>query len=230
MNTNKIVYAIDKLLPSSDCYTTLRKEFKKYKGLLHSIKLNSMIYTTDIDELCLLSTVYDVPLFFDLKLYDTPITVYNTIANMPPEVKYITVTFASHNHYSIEAAAKASYDFNKEIFIVSVLTSSITTKSYIKNYNIYLANNVVELNKKYESKLGMVVPADYVKGVKAIDSSIITLTPGLAVNKDQLKDYKKQYSVGLVEEVKSSGGDLFVLGRNMLEPKELIKLNEELND
>jgi len=222
--SNKIVYAID----SNKSYDELENVFKKYSGLLHSIKLNSLIYTFRINQLVILSVNYNIPLFFDLKLYDTPKTVYNTIANLPPAVKYVTVTFANHNHYSIEAAAKASYDFNKEIFVVSVLTSSITTENFIKNYNIYLANNVVELNEKHNSKMGMVVPTKYITLVKDISNDITTLTPGLAVNKEQLKNYIKQYSIGLVEEAKAAGGDLFVLGRNMISPKELFKLNEEL--
>ena len=223
---NNIVYALDK----TQNYDDLKNTFKKYKGLLHSIKVHSVYHQAGSDNLCVLSDRYKVPLFYDLKIYDTPNTTYETIKNLPKQVKYITVTYAYSNEDSIKAAKEAAVDYNKNIFIVSALTSSkiyYGTRIEIYSSTCKVVNN---LNKIYELKpMGVVVPCDFIQITKKY-YDLTTLTPGLTTQTCST-DYTNQIYTGSILEAKISGGDVFVLGRNMPETvSELITLQEELRN
>ncbi len=222
-NKKHIVYALDQV----DNYIDLEKIFYKYENVLHSIKFNSVYHQVGSNNLVLLSQRYQIPLFYDLKIYDTPNTVYSTIQHLPKEVKYVTVTYAHNNRASLEAARQAAIDFDKKLFVVSVLTSTNTTIKYLEETYHSMCQEVSDLNLDWSNKLGVVIPTSYITIAK--DYNITTLTPGLVVEENQQAGYKNQVSVGTLQEAYELGGDLFVLGRNMPTSKEdVIKLEDTL--
>ncbi len=223
MGPTKLVYALDKDVTLKE----LEEIFFKCKGRVHSIKFNSMYHSLGNQVLTTLSRTYDIPLFYDLKLYDTPNTVYDTIKRLPKEVKYVTVAHANNNSTSLDYAAKASLETGKQLFVVSTLTSSDASPQYFRQNCLDTSIIVEELNQEYGINMGMVVPIAFIKFVKK--RRITTLTPGLVVDENQLSVYRNQRQIGSLADAVKTGGDLFVLGRYFPSDTATIdKLNTEI--
>ena len=221
MSTTRISRALDGEYSDSE----LEKLFMASEYKVHSIKVNSLYHSVGNKRLVELSTKYNVPLFYDLKLYDTPNTVYDTIHKLPKEVKYLTVTHAHYNHASLRAAAKAAKDVSIKLFVVSVLTSADISSTYLEAEYCSMCSFVEILNNKYEDDIGVVIPTKYIHIAKRF--SLTTLTPGLVIDTKQLSSYINQVSTGTISAAINKGGDIFVLGRNFPKNKEeLDYLNE----
>jgi len=221
----RIVKALDTCQSSQD----LEHNFKICSERVHSIKINSLAHRFSYTTLKTLSYDYKVPLFLDLKLYDTPETIKHYIRELSDIADYLTITYAINNETSLAMAFKEAKEHNIKLFIVSMLSSSEITNKDLMDY-IYkeLCAVVIQFNQMYATEYGVVVPKNYIALAKYL--GLETLTPGLMIDGIQAANYKNQVHIGTVEEAFQLGGDLFVLGRNFpTNVSDLDKLNNFLN-
>lgn len=179
---------------------------------IHSIKVNSIYHRFGNDILVSLSNKYNIPLFYDLKIYDTPLTVEKTLLNIPKEVSYVTITYAHDNLTSLSKAFQIAKETGLFLFVVSALTSTNASKAVLEDIYKDMCNIISTLNSLYKVSMGIVIPADYIELAK--NSELTTLTPGLVINDLQRKSYSDQTIVASLKDASAKGGDLFVLGRN----------------
>jgi orotidine-5'-phosphate decarboxylase len=207
----------------------LEYNFKICSGRVHSIKINSLAHRFSYSTLKMLSYDYKVPLFLDLKLYDTPETIKHYIRELSDIADYLTITYANNNETSLAMAFKEAKEYEIKLFIVSMLSSAeFIEKDIIIAIYRDMCKMVAKLNQEYATENGVVIPKNYIGLAKYFD--LKTLTPGLMLDNIQVVNYKNQVHIGTVEEAFQLGGDLFVLGRNFpTNISDLDKLNKFLN-
>jgi len=209
---NRIIYAIDDIQLSVDDIITQCLTFKKY---LYAIKFHILYHSLGISNLIHISNRTGIPLFLDLKLYDTPETVIHTIYTFPDEVKFLTITSANNNVSSITAAASAARVKNIQLFVVGKLTSA-------DQYDLRAFYDIIKIVN--DNKLGLVCSGQLLSIAKAYD--IPTITPGVALPfflKHNSYNDQKQKSTDLIDLINQ--GTYPVLGRSMpTNPKQFEEL------
>ncbi len=207
---NNIVLAIDRKMHP--------KEFidkgVEYENKIHSIKINSL-YHFLLNNYCNVFNEYrketSLPLFADLKLFDTPQTVANTIRCMPKAIKYITVVYDGYNDDTLLAAVNAAKERNIFVFFVWRLTSSVApilTQELKYDFGrwCYAINYIL---KEYKDSIGIVTPYYLLDVVKQHDFKH-TLTPGVYVGEPN----EGQSATISIDELEKHDPDLIVLGRS----------------
>lgn len=159
-------------------------------------------------------------IFLDLKLYDIPNTMVdsiNEIANL--NVDIVTI-HASSGKSALSQVVNAAKKHKKPPLIFSV--SALTSFNNIEFEEIYKDNikKAVEKFAKLSSECGVdgiVCSCDEGKTIKDNFSNLLTLTPGIRPSKDEIEgiydnvdDQNRVSSIAIVKESKS---DFIVIGR-----------------
>jgi orotidine-5'-phosphate decarboxylase len=186
----------------------------RYGDKIHSIKINSLYHfllSNHNNALDYYNANTDVPLFADLKIYDTPNTVANTIHNLHSAIKYCTVVY-NDNLESIIAASEAASVKGIMLFIVWKLTSSLPSKpTYsLRNEFIDWCFELVGATNRYNT--GVVSPYYMLPYVKQFRFKH-TLTPGVYIDEPN----KGQSATISLDALSAYVPDLIVLGRSFRE-------------
>lgn len=157
------------------------------------------------------------PVFADLKLHDIPHTVRSAATAMAAQgVRWLTA-HASGGRQMIEAAVEglqigSSHDVG--VLGVTVLTSMDDTDLAKVGVSTEVSDQVGRLSEVSSSAgaEGVICSPNEVTVVKAVDSRLLAVTPGIRTAVDELDDQKR---INTPTEAIRLGADLLVIGRSI---------------
>ena len=157
------------------------------------------------------------PVFADLKLHDIPNTVRSAATAMAAQGARWVTAHASGGRQMIEAAVEglqigSSHDVG--VLGVTVLTSMDDTDLAKVGVSTEVSDQVGRLSEVSSSAgaEGVICSPNEVTVVKAVDSRLLTVTPGIRTAVDELDDQKR---INTPTEAIRLGADLLVIGRSI---------------
>ena len=157
------------------------------------------------------------PVFADLKLHDIPNTVRSAATAMAAQGARWVTAHASGGRQMIEAAVEglqigSSHDVG--VLGVTVLTSMDDTDLAKVGVSTEVSDQVGRLSEVSSSAgaEGVICSPNEVTVVKAVDSRLLAVTPGIRTAVDELDDQKR---INTPTEAIRLGADLLVIGRSI---------------
>ena len=212
--------------------TTNRKNIKvvkKLHKLVYGFKVGyRSFYNKDADKLIAEIKRKKSKLFLDLKLHDIP----NTVSSAIESLKYINPDFLtlhiSGGEDMLKSALKNIKNFNLKTKILGVtLLTSLDDKDSEK---IYGEKNTDKLIKKLaliasKTKIaGLICSGQDLKSLKGF-KKLLKITPGVKLL-DRKDDQKR---VSFVHDALDNGANFVVIGRELINAKDPMKLLNEYN-
>ena len=157
------------------------------------------------------------PVFADLKLHDIPNTVRSAATAIAAQGARWVTAHASGGRQMIEAAVEglqigSSHDVG--VLGVTVLTSMDHTDLATVGVSTGVSDQVSRLSEVSSSAgaEGVICSPNEVSVVRAVDSRLLAVTPGIRTGVDELDDQKR---INTPTEAIRLGADLLVIGRSI---------------
>lgn len=220
----KLCVALD--MDSKRDNLALLESLKEYKDLYVKVGLRSFIR----DGYLLLDEIYkiaDFKIFLDLKLYDIPNTICDSIDEIIKlGIDMVTIHASSGREAMSSIATKLSKVKNPPIVLAVTALTSFDDSSFSEVYNDNLESCVLKFAKlSHECGIdGVVCSCLESKLIKAnIGDEFLTLTPGIRPFGESVGDQKR---VANIKEAFDSKSDFIVVGRPIYKaqnPKEAVE-------
>ena len=223
MNKNPIFCAID--TSDIEIATNLISKLKPHIG---GIKLGLEFFTSCGISGCHTMKEFGLPLFIDLKLYDIPNTVVSALRGIFALEPEYTTLHISGGEEMLKIALKNIKKFNlkTKVLGVTLLTSLDGTDSK----KIYGEKDTDKLIKKLaliasKAKIaGLICSGQDLKSLKSF-KKLLKVTPGVKLL-DRKDDQKR---VSFVHDALNNGANFVVIGRELINAKDPMKLIIEYN-
>ena len=220
---NKIIIPID--LDHSSAINIA----KKLNPDLCRLKVGSQLFTSSGPKI--ISELNDLKfdIFLDLKFYDIPNTVYQSVKSALDLGVWMVNVHASGGAKMLESAKKAIESANSSTILIAVTILTSFSKENMANLGISdLDKHILNLGKlAYDCGLDGVVCAstDTQSIKKNFGKNFLTVTPGIRPAWSSLDD---QSRVSTPAEALRNGSDFLVIGRPVTGSKDPIKALERI--
>ena len=202
---------------------------KKLNPDLCRLKVGSQLFTSSGPKI--ISELNDLKfdIFLDLKFYDIPNTVYESVKSAVDLGVWMVNVHASGGAKMLESAKKAIESVNSSTILIAVTILTSFSKENMANLGISdLDKHILNLGKlAYDCGLDGVVCAstDTQSIKKNFGKNFLTVTPGIRPAWSSLDD---QSRVSTPAEALRNGSDFLVIGRPITGSKDPIKALERI--
>ena len=202
---------------------------KKLNPDLCRLKVGSQLFTSSGPKI--ISELNDLKfdIFLDLKFYDIPNTVYESVKSAVDLGVWMVNVHASGGAKMLESAKKAIESVNSSTILIAVTILTSFSKENMANLGISdLDKHILNLGKlAYDCGLDGVVCAstDTQSIKKNFGKNFLTVTPGIRPAWSSLDD---QSRVSTPVEALRNGSDFLVIGRPITGSKDPIKALERI--
>ena len=202
---------------------------KKLNPDLCRLKVGSQLFTSSGPKI--ISELNDLKfdIFLDLKFYDIPNTVYESVKSASDLGVWMVNVHASGGAKMLESAKKAIESVNSSTILIAVTILTSFSKENMANLGISdLDKHILNLGKlAYDCGLDGVVCAstDTQSIKKNFGKNFLTVTPGIRPAWSSLDD---QSRVSTPAEALRNGSDFLVIGRPITGSKDPIKALERI--
>ena len=202
---------------------------KKLNPDLCRLKVGSQLFTSSGPKI--ISELNDLKfdIFLDLKFYDIPNTVYESVKSAVDLGVWMVNVHASGGAKMLESAKKAIESANSSTILIAVTVLTSFSKENIENLGISdLDKHILNLGKlAYDCGLDGVVCAstDTQSIKKNFGKNFLAVTPGIRPAWSGLDD---QSRVSTPVEALRNGSDFLVIGRPITGSKDPIKALERI--
>jgi len=202
---------------------------KKLNPDLCRLKVGSQLFTSSGPKI--ISELNDLKfdIFLDLKFYDIPNTVYESVKSAVDLGVWMVNVHASGGAKMLESAKKAIESANSSTILIAVTILTSFSKENMANLGISdLDKHILNLGKlAYDCGLDGVVCAstDTQSIKKNFGKNFLTVTPGIRPAWSSLDD---QSRVSTPAEALRNGSDFLVIGRPITGSKDPIKALERI--
>ena len=202
---------------------------KKLNPDLCRLKVGSQLFTSSGPKI--ISELNDLKfdIFLDLKFYDIPNTVYESVKSALDLGVWMVNVHASGGAKMLESAKKAIESANSSTILIAVTILTSFSKENMANLGISdLDKHILNLGKlAYDCGLDGVVCAstDTQSIKKNFGKNFLTVTPGIRPAWSSLDD---QSRVSTPAEALRNGSDFLVIGRPITGSKDPIKALERI--
>ena len=202
---------------------------KKLNPDLCRLKVGSQLFTSSGPKI--ISELNDLKfdIFLDLKFYDIPNTVYESVKSALDMGVWMVNVHASGGAKMLESAKKAIESANSSTILIAVTILTSFSKENMANLGISdLDKHILNLGKlAYDCGLDGVVCAstDTQSIKKNFGKNFLTVTPGIRPAWSSLDD---QSRVSTPAEALRNGSDFLVIGRPITGSKDPIKALERI--
>ncbi len=202
---------------------------KKLNPDLCKLKVGSQLFTSSGPKI--ISELNDLKfdIFLDLKFYDIPNTVYQSVKSALDLGVWMVNVHASGGAKMLESAKKAIESANSSTILIAVTILTSFSKENMANLGISdLDKHILNLGKlAYDCGLDGVVCAstDTQSIKKNFGKNFLTVTPGIRPAWSSLDD---QSRVSTPAEALRNGSDFLVIGRPITGSKDPIKALERI--
>lgn len=226
----KLCIALD--MDSRECNVALAREIRGHFGdrcgdIWLKVGLSSFVR----DGAGLVRELQDLGfrIFLDLKLYDIPNTMLNTIKEMGRLNIDMTTIHASSGFIAMSEIAKYLTESNCGMLVVAVSAlTSFSSDEFMQIYNSDIESSVRNFaNLVYKSGLhGLVCSINEAQIIKSVSSSLLTITPGIRLDSIEssanMKDDQKRIATPKL--ARQNNSDFIVVGRPIYTAKDRIKV------
>ena len=202
---------------------------KKLNPDLCRLKVGSQLFTSSGPKI--ISELNDLKfdIFLDLKFYDIPNTVYESVKSAVDLGVWMVNVHASGGAKMLESAKKAIESVNSSTILIAVTILTSFSKENMTNLGISdLDKHILNLGKlAYDCGLDGVVCAstDTQSIKKNLGKNFLAVTPGIRPAWSSLDD---QSRVSTPAEALRNGSDFLVIGRPITGSKDPIKALERI--
>ena len=202
---------------------------KKLNPDLCRLKVGSQLFTSSGPKI--ISELNDLKfdIFLDLKFYDIPNTVYESVKSASDLGVWMVNVHASGGAKMLESAKKAIESVNSSTILIAVTILTSFSKENMANLGISdLDKHILNLGKlAYDCGLDGVVCAstDTQSIKKNLGKNFLAVTPGIRPAWSTLDD---QSRVSTPAEALRNGSDFLVIGRPITGSKDPIKALERI--
>ena len=202
---------------------------KKLNPDLCRLKVGSQLFTSSGPKI--ISELNDLKfdIFLDLKFYDIPNTVYESVKSASDLGVWMVNVHASGGAKMLESAKKAIESVNSSTILIAVTILTSFSKENMANLGISdLDKHILNLGKlAYDCGLDGVVCAstDTQSIKKNFGKNFLTVTPGIRPAWSSLDDQRR---VSTPAEALRNGSDFLVIGRPITGSKDPIKALERI--
>jgi len=202
---------------------------KKLNPDLCRLKVGSQLFTSSGPKI--ISELNDLKfdIFLDLKFYDIPNTVYQSVKSALDLGVWMVNVHASGGAKMLESAKKAIESANSSTILIAVTILTSFSKENMANLGISdLDKHILNLGKlAYDCGLDGVVCAstDTQSIKKNFGKNFLAVTPGIRPAWSSLDDQRR---VSTPEEASRNGSDFLVIGRPITGSKDPIKALERI--
>ena len=202
---------------------------KKLNPDLCRLKVGSQLFTSSGPKI--ISELNDLKfdIFLDLKFYDIPNTVYESVKSAVDLGVWMVNVHASGGAKMLESAKKAIESANSSTILIAVTILTSFSKENMENFGISdLDKHILNLGKlAYDCGLDGVVCAstDTQSIKKNFGKNFLAVTPGIRPAWSSLDD---QSRVSTPVEALRNGSDFLVIGRPITGSKDPIKALERI--
>ena len=211
MKYNSIYCALD----TKDVEQALEigNQIKKYVG---GIKVGLEFFTANGPDGIKKLSQLSLPIFLDLKLFDIPNTIENTIESLKNlSIKYLSIHLLSGKE-TLLRARKTVEQTSIKLLGVSILTSMNQKNINEIGFTKSLENHVEALAKlAAETKIhGIICSPQDIKKIKNICDGMEIVTPGIRTEKVANDDQKR---IMTAKEALNEGATILIIGRPITE-------------
>ena len=202
---------------------------KKLNPDLCRLKVGSQLFTSSGPKI--ISELNDLKfdIFLDLKFYDIPNTVYESVKSASDLGVWMVNVHASGGAKMLESAKKAIESVNSSTILIAVTILTSFSKENMENLGISdLDKHILNLGKlAYDCGLDGVVCAstDTQSIKKNFGKNFLAVTPGIRPAWSSLDDQRR---VSTPAEALRNGSDFLVIGRPITGSKDPIKALERI--
>ena len=202
---------------------------KKLNPDLCRLKVGSQLFTSSGPKI--ISELNDLKfdIFLDLKFYDIPNTVYESVKSAVDLGVWMVNVHASGGAKMLESAKKAIESANSSTILIAVTILTSFSKENLENLGISdLDKHILNLGKlAYDCGLDGVVcaPTDTQSIKKNFGKNFLAVTPGIRPAWSSLDD---QSRVSTPVEALRNGSDFLVIGRPITGSKDPVKALERI--
>lgn len=166
-------------------------------------------------------------IFLDLKLYDIPNTMLNSLFECEKIGIDLLSIHASSGTRAIRELRRAidNNNFATKIIIVSALTS-FSNDEFLDIYNCNIQSGVRKFANSGDYAHGIVCSFQELELIKNINKNLITVVPGIrfkSANDDQRR-------ISTPMDVKNKGGDIIVVGRPIYQSNDRVQIIKQFID
>ncbi len=202
---------------------------KKLNPDLCRLKVGSQLFTSSGPKI--ISELNDLKfdIFLDLKFYDIPNTVYESVKSAVDLGVWMVNVHASGGAKMLESAKKAIESVNSSTILIAVTILTSFSKENMENLGISdLDKHILNLGKlAYDCGLdGVVCASSDTQSIKKnFGKNFLAVTPGIRPTWSTLDD---QSRVSTPAEALRNGSDFLVIGRPITGSKDPIKALERI--
>ncbi len=202
---------------------------KKLNPDLCRLKVGSQLFTSSGPKI--ISELNDLKfdIFLDLKFYDIPNTVYESVKSASDLGVWMVNVHASGGAKMLESAKKAIESVNSSTILIAVTILTSFSKENMANLGISdLDKHILNLAKlAYDCGLdGVVCASTDVQSIKKnFGKNFLAVTPGIRPAWSSLDDQRR---VSTPVEALRNGSDFLVIGRPITGSKDPIKALERI--
>ena len=160
-----------------------------------AIRVTVHLCVTKYKELMTISKKLGMPIYFDLKAYDDPIVIKNTIKALCRKDDMISITYANDNYASVFAAYSSASDVGCKVILISCLsTASHNTET------LRVIKDMCSVAKQFGGEGSIViVTTDYIDEAKSfgLKTMVYCVEKGLLLSESAVySKYKKVMACG----------------------------------
>lgn len=190
---------------------------------LYSLKIGLQLFAQR--GMKLIEDLASYEIFLDLKLFDIPNTILNTllVINNYKNVKYVTIALLSNSNYDFIMKKK----WNFKILGVTILTSLKDSNLLELGIGENIQDEVLQLSRialRYNF-YGVICSVWESLLIKKKCNDLRTFCPGIRINNQNIND---QLRVALPEEAKNKYVDAIIIGRSITHSKKPVKTFMEI--
>ncbi len=217
------------IIPLDLDHSSAIKIAKKLNPDLCRLKVGSQLFTSSGPKI--ISELNDLKfdIFLDLKFYDIPNTVYESVKSASDLGVWMVNVHASGGAKMLESAKKAIESVNSSTILIAVTILTSFSKENMANLGISdLDKHILNLGKlAYDCGLDGVVCAstDTQSIKKNFGKNFLAVTPGIRPAWSSLDDQRR---VSTPAEALRNGSDFLVIGRPITGSKDPIKALERI--